>query len=54
MQVRGAAVCMLRCADGSYYVGSTKGDNMASRPAQHEAGDWERIRPLARKRHHGT
>ena len=38
MLVRGAAVYMLRCADGSFYVGSTKGDNMASRLAQHQAG----------------
>lgn len=29
---------MLRCADGSFYVGSTKEDNMASRLAQHQAG----------------
>lgn len=38
MPERGAVVYMLQCADGSYYVRSTKGDNMASRLDQHKAG----------------
>lgn len=38
MPERGAVVYMLQCADDSYYVGSTKGDNMASRLDQHQAG----------------
>lgn len=38
MSTRGAVVYMLRCADGAYYVGSTKADNIASRLAQHQAG----------------
>ena len=29
---------MLRCADGSYYVGSTTGDDLSSRVDQHNAG----------------
>lgn len=38
MSTRGAVVYMLRCPDGSYYVGSTKGNNIASRLDQHQAG----------------
>ena len=34
----GAAVYMLRCSDGSFYVGSTRGGNLAGRLAQHQAG----------------
>ena len=37
MQVN-AAVYMLRCSDGSYYVGSTKDGNLDHRLAQHNAG----------------
>jgi putative endonuclease len=29
---------MLRCADGSYYVGSATGDDLATRVDQHNAG----------------
>ncbi len=29
---------MLRCADGSYYVGSTKGKSADQRTAEHNAG----------------
>jgi putative endonuclease len=29
---------MLRCADGSYYVGSATGDDLAPRVDQHNAG----------------
>ncbi len=32
---------MLRCADGSYYVGSTRGD-LSERLAQHNAGTGSR------------
>lgn len=31
-------VYILRCADGAYYVGSYKGDDVATRVAQHNAG----------------
>src|ERR1044072_1221027 len=34
----GAFVYMLRCADGSFYVGSATGDDLTLRIAQHEAG----------------
>ena len=34
----GIYVYMLRCADGSYYVGSTTGDDLAPRIEQHNAG----------------
>jgi putative endonuclease len=36
--MRGATVYLLICADGSFYVGSTKGANIDSRFAQHQAG----------------
>ncbi|HEY0331940.1 MAG TPA: GIY-YIG nuclease family protein [Rhodopseudomonas sp.] len=36
----GAYVYMLRCADGSYYVGSASGDDLAPRIAQHDAGTY--------------
>lgn len=32
------AVYMLRCSDGTYYVGSTKGQNISHRLAQHQTG----------------
>jgi putative endonuclease len=34
----GAFVYMLRCADGSYYVGSATGDDLSNRLAEHQAG----------------
>jgi putative endonuclease len=33
----GVYVYMLRCADGSYYVGSATGDDLAQRVDQHNA-----------------
>ena len=34
----GAFVYMLRCADGSYYVGSSRSSDLNQRIAEHEAG----------------
>jgi putative endonuclease len=34
----GIFVYMLRCADGSYYVGSATGDDLAPRVEQHNVG----------------
>jgi putative endonuclease len=34
----GAFVYMLRCADGSYYVGSATGDDLSRRVMEHEMG----------------
>jgi putative endonuclease len=34
----GAFVYMLRCADGSFYVGSATGDDLTIRIAQHQSG----------------
>jgi putative endonuclease len=36
----GAYVYMLRCADGSYYVGSATGNDLTKRIAEHEAGAY--------------
>jgi putative endonuclease len=36
----GAYVYMLRCADGSYYVGSATGDDLTRRMAEHETGAY--------------
>ena len=36
----GAFVYMLRCADGSYYVGSARGDDLSRRMAEHETGAY--------------
>jgi putative endonuclease len=33
-----AFVYMLRCADGSYYVGSATGEDLTKRIAEHQAG----------------
>jgi putative endonuclease len=33
-----AFVYMLRCADGSYYVGSARGESLDGRLAEHQAG----------------
>src|SRR5262245_11896544 len=37
----GAYVYMLRCADGSYYVGAATGDDLSPRIAEHNAGKFE-------------
>ncbi|HEY7459765.1 MAG TPA: GIY-YIG nuclease family protein [Xanthobacteraceae bacterium] len=37
----GAFVYMLRCADGSYYVGSATGSDLSPRVAEHNAGKYE-------------
>jgi putative endonuclease len=37
----GVFVYMLRCADGSYYVGSATGDDLAPRIDQHNAGSYK-------------
>jgi len=37
----GAFVYMLRCADGSFYVGSATGDDLTLRVTQHQAGTFE-------------
>jgi len=37
----GVYVYMLRCADGSYYVGSATGDDLGPRVDQHNAGSYE-------------
>ena len=37
----GIFVYMLRCADGSYYVGSATGDDLAPRVDQHNAGSYK-------------
>ncbi len=39
----GAFVCMLRCADDSFYVGSATGDELCKRIAQHETGAFPAI-----------
>ncbi|WP_338692091.1 GIY-YIG nuclease family protein [Bradyrhizobium sp. 26S5] len=36
----GIFVCMLRCADNSFYVGSATGDDLAPRIDQHNAGAY--------------
>ncbi|HEX5507117.1 MAG TPA: GIY-YIG nuclease family protein [Pseudolabrys sp.] len=36
----GAFVYMLRCADGSYYVGSATGDDLSKRIAEHQSGSY--------------
>ena len=37
----GAFVYMLRCADGSYYVGSATGDDLTWRIAEHQSGYYQ-------------
>ena len=37
----GVFVYMLRCADGSYYVGSATGEDLEPRIAQHNAGHFK-------------
>jgi putative endonuclease len=36
----GCYVYMLRCADGSFYVGSATGDDLSLRMAQHQTGAY--------------
>ncbi len=36
----GAFVYMLRCADGSFYVGSATGDDLTRRIAEHQSGHY--------------
>jgi putative endonuclease len=36
----GAFVYMLRCADGSYYVGSATGEDLWKRVTEHETGAY--------------
>jgi putative endonuclease len=43
----GAYVYILRCADDSYYVGST-GDSLESRIAEHDAGTFDGYTALRR------
>ena len=35
-----AFVYMLRCSDGSYYVGSARGENLDKRLSEHQAGTY--------------
>ena len=36
----GAFVYMLRCADGSFHIGSATGDDLTKRVAEHQAGTY--------------
>ncbi|WP_342164477.1 GIY-YIG nuclease family protein [Methylobacterium sp. SD21] len=36
-----AFVYILRCADGSYYVGSARGESLDRRLSEHQAGTYE-------------
>ena len=36
----GAFVYMLRCADGSYYIGNATGDDLTRRIAEHQTGRY--------------
>ena len=36
----GAFVYMLQCSDGSYYIGSARGDDLGPRIAEHESGAY--------------
>jgi putative endonuclease len=37
----GAFVYMLKCADGSFYVGSATGDDLTRRIAEHQSGHYD-------------
>jgi putative endonuclease len=37
----GVYIYMLRCADGSYYVGSATGDDLGTRIDAHNAGSYQ-------------
>jgi putative endonuclease len=43
-----AIVYMLRCADGSFYVGTATGEDLTMRIAQHQAGTFEGYTSLRR------
>jgi putative endonuclease len=36
-----AFVYMLRCADGSFFVGSATGDDLSQRVAEHQSGKYQ-------------
>jgi putative endonuclease len=40
MRAMGIYIYMLRCADGSFYVGSATGDDLSPRIEQHNAGHF--------------
>jgi len=44
----GAHVYMLRCADGSFYVGSATGEELTPRITQHQIGTFEGYTSLRR------
>jgi len=44
----GAFVYMLRCADGSFYIGSATGEDLTLRIAQHQAGTFPGYTALRR------
>jgi putative endonuclease len=37
----GAFVYMLKCADGSYYVGSARSEDLGQRVAEHQTGAYQ-------------
>jgi putative endonuclease len=44
----GAFVYMLRCSDGSYYIGTAAGNDLSMRVAQHQAGTFPGYTALRR------
>ena len=44
----GAFVYMLRCSDGSFYIGNATGEDLTLRIAQHQAGTFEGYTSLRR------
>jgi putative endonuclease len=44
----GAFVYMLKCADGSYYVGCATGDDLTKRIAEHQTGFYPGYTPTRR------
>lgn len=44
-----AFVYILQCADGSYYVGSHRGDDVATRVGEHQAGKYPGAYTFARR-----
>ena len=49
----GAYVYMLRCADGSYYVGSATGNDLTRRMQEHETGAYRGYTSKRRPVQHG-
>jgi putative endonuclease len=43
MTAVGIYIYMLRCADGSYYVGSATGHDLSTRIDQHNTGSYSRL-----------